>query len=62
MLRCRALGGLLHKVGLLYKDNEAQISFAYKMYKRTDAEGERLSAEFKQTFCQTVCIEFMGLW
>jgi len=56
------LGGLLHKVGLLHKDNEAQVPFAYKMYKRTDTEGERLSAEFKRTYCQTVCIEFMGVW
>jgi len=32
------------------------------MYKRTDAEGLRLCAGFKQTFCRAVDIEFMGVW
>ncbi|PPR05037.1 hypothetical protein CVT24_010183 [Panaeolus cyanescens] len=58
----RALAGLLYKVGLLPRDNEAQVSFAYKMYKRTDEEGLKLCAGFKQTFCQEVKIEFMGVW
>jgi hypothetical protein len=58
----RALGGLLYKVGLLPRDNEAQVPFAYRMYKRTDAEGIKLCAGFKQTYCQTVTIEFMGVW
>ncbi|KJA23235.1 hypothetical protein HYPSUDRAFT_138053 [Hypholoma sublateritium FD-334 SS-4] len=58
----RALGGLLYKVGLLPRDNEAQVPFAYRMYKRTDAAGLQLCAGFKQTYCQTVNIEFMGVW
>ncbi|KAH9168461.1 hypothetical protein EDB89DRAFT_1583900 [Lactarius sanguifluus] len=29
----RALAGMLHKVGLLFKDNHEQVSFAYKLYK-----------------------------
>ncbi|KAJ3502100.1 hypothetical protein NLJ89_g9037 [Agrocybe chaxingu] len=58
----RALGGLLYKVGLLPRDNEAQVPFAYKMYKRTDEEGLKLCAGFKQTYCQSVNIEFMGVW
>ncbi|PPQ80444.1 hypothetical protein CVT25_001771 [Psilocybe cyanescens] len=58
----RALGGFLYKVGLLPRDNEAQVTFAYKMYKRTDAAGIQLCAGFKQTYCQNVTIEFMGVW
>ncbi|KAH9480717.1 hypothetical protein JR316_0007317 [Psilocybe cubensis] len=58
----RALGGLLYKVGLLPRDNQAQVPFAYKMYKRTDPEGIQLCAGFKQTYCQDVTIEFMGVW
>ena len=53
---------LLHQVGLLPKDNQAQVPFAYKMYQRTDAEGEQLCAGFKQTYCQSVTIDFMGVW
>jgi uncharacterized protein (DUF2235 family) len=58
----RALGGLLHKVGLLPKDNQAQVPFAYGMYQRTDKAGVQLCAGFKQTYCQNVTIEFMGVW
>jgi len=58
----RALGGLLHKVGLLPKDNQAQVPFAYNMYQRTSKAGIKLCAGFKQTYCQNVTIEFMGVW
>ncbi|KAF8885707.1 hypothetical protein CPB84DRAFT_1850310 [Gymnopilus junonius] len=58
----RALGGFLHKVGLQPKDNQAQVPFAYKMYQRTDAAGLQLCAGFKQTYCQSVTIDFMGVW
>ncbi|KAF8158001.1 hypothetical protein B0H34DRAFT_674491 [Crassisporium funariophilum] len=58
----RALAGLLYKVGLLPRDNEAQVPFAYKMYKRVDADGLKLCAGFKQTYCQKVGIDFMGVW
>ncbi|KAF9525476.1 hypothetical protein CPB83DRAFT_859308 [Crepidotus variabilis] len=58
----RAVAGFLYKVGLLPRDNQAQVHFAYKMYKRTDSKGLRLCAGFKQTYCQHVDIEFMGLW
>ena len=50
------------KVGLLPRGNESQVSFAYKMYRRTDAEGLKLCAGFKQTYCLPVTIEFMGVW
>ncbi|KAG6816825.1 hypothetical protein H0H87_002668 [Tephrocybe sp. NHM501043] len=58
----RALAGVLHKVGLLPRDNEQQIPFAYKLYKRTDKVGLGLCAGFKQTFCQDIKVEFVGVW
>ncbi|KAL0961461.1 hypothetical protein HGRIS_006406 [Hohenbuehelia grisea] len=58
----RALAGMLYKVGLLPRDNQEQIPFAYKLYKREDKEGVQLSSGFKQTFCQDVKIEFVGVW
>ena len=62
MLCGRALAGLLYKVGLLPKDNDSQAPFAFNMYKRTDAEGLELCAGFKQTYCRSVTIDFMGVW
>lgn len=50
------------KVGLLPKDNDEQIPFGYKLYKRTDKASIELCAGFKQTYCQTVKVEFMGVW
>ncbi|KAJ3896907.1 hypothetical protein GG344DRAFT_35753 [Lentinula edodes] len=58
----RALAGMLYKVGLLPRDNQEQIVFAYKLYTRTDDAGIRLSAGFKRTYCQPVEIEFLGVW
>jgi uncharacterized protein (DUF2235 family) len=50
------------KVGLLPKDNLQQVDFAYKAYKRTDKEGIKLAAGFKQTFSRDVKVEFVGVW
>jgi len=58
----RALAGLLYKIGLLPRDNEEQIPFAYKLYTRTDDEGVRLAAGFKETFCRAVIVDFVGVW
>lgn len=58
----RCLAGMLHKVGLLAKDNQEQVTFAFEMYKRTDEEGVKQASGFKQTFSRTVDIEFMGAW
>ena len=52
----------LFKVGLLPRGNLSQVSFAYNMYKRTDAQGLNLCAGFKQTYCRPVTVEFMGVW
>jgi len=58
----RALAGMLHKVGLLPRDNQEQIPFAFKMYQKTSAAGIALAAGYKQTFCQNVQVEFLGIW
>ncbi|KAJ7701379.1 hypothetical protein B0H17DRAFT_185765 [Mycena rosella] len=58
----RALAGMLHKVGLLPRDNQEQIPFAFKLYKDTSAAGIQLAAGYKQTFCQAVKVEFLGVW
>lgn len=53
---------MLHKVGLLPAYNTAQINFAYKFYKDESAEGWKMSAEFKKTFCQNIVVYFIGIW
>ncbi|KAJ4482428.1 hypothetical protein J3R30DRAFT_2171475 [Lentinula aciculospora] len=58
----RALAGMLYKIGLLPRDNQEQIPFAYKLYSRTDDAGIQLSAGFKKTYCRPVEIEFLGVW
>lgn len=50
------------QVGLLPRDNTEQVSFAYKLYTRTDKTGIALAAGFKKTFSQDVNIEFLGVW
>ncbi|KAJ7643717.1 hypothetical protein FB45DRAFT_280795 [Roridomyces roridus] len=58
----RGLAGMLHKVGLLPRDNQEQIPFAFKMYKDTSAAGMKTAAGYKDTFCQDVTVDFMGIW
>ncbi|KDQ62836.1 hypothetical protein JAAARDRAFT_66375 [Jaapia argillacea MUCL 33604] len=58
----RALAGMLHKVGLLGKDNNEQVPFAYKIFTKTKKADHELCAGFKKTFCRTVQIEFVGVW
>ena len=53
---------MIHKVGLLPKDNFQQVPFAYKMYKRADHVGWEQSTEFKKAFSVDVNIEFIGVW
>ena len=50
------------QIGLLPRDNEEQIPFAYRLYKRTDKIGRQLAAGYKQTFCTPVMIDFVGVW
>ncbi|KAH9070704.1 hypothetical protein EDB83DRAFT_2221677 [Lactarius deliciosus] len=56
----RALAGMLHKVGLLSRDNIEQIPFAYELYKSDD--NDALAQEFKMAFSREVPIEFVGVW
>ncbi|KAI9465061.1 hypothetical protein BJY52DRAFT_1114503 [Lactarius psammicola] len=58
----RALAGMLHKVGLLSKDNHEQVSFAYKIYKSSSRKNNKLAARFKKAFSREVPIEFLGVW
>jgi uncharacterized protein (DUF2235 family) len=58
----RCLAGMLHKVGLLPAHNQAQVSFAYRMYKDDTPNGSAMSAEFKETFSQDVTVYFIGVW
>ncbi|KAJ3968463.1 hypothetical protein EV361DRAFT_415700 [Lentinula raphanica] len=58
----RSLAGMLHKVGLLPKDNFQQVPFAYKMYTRVDKIGWEQSNAFKEAFCRDVTIHFLGVW
>ncbi|KAJ6579424.1 hypothetical protein B0H10DRAFT_2099928 [Mycena sp. CBHHK59/15] len=58
----RALAGMLHKVGLLPRDNQEQIPFAFKLYHKTSTSAIQMAAGYKQTFCQDVKVEFLGVW
>ncbi|KAH9045010.1 hypothetical protein EDB84DRAFT_1634778 [Lactarius hengduanensis] len=58
----RALAGMLHKVGLLSKDNHEQVSFAYKLYKSSSRKDDKLAVRFKKSFSREVPIEFLGVW
>lgn len=58
----RALAGMLHKVGLLSRDNDEQIPFAYDVYKSDRSKDAELAAGFKDAFCRDVPIEFVGVW
>lgn len=58
----RALAGFVHKIGLISTGNEELLPFAYKLYARTDKEGEALAAGFKAAFGRDVAIDFVGVW
>ena len=58
----RALAGMLHKVGLLPRCNRQQVTFAYKMCKRSDKRGWEQSKQFKKRFSIDVHIDFIGVW
>ncbi|KAF8892870.1 hypothetical protein BD779DRAFT_1507453 [Infundibulicybe gibba] len=58
----RALCGMIHKVGMLPPQNEAQLGFAFTIYQATDLEGSKLAHKFKETFAVSVEISFLGVW
>ncbi|TFY66446.1 hypothetical protein EVG20_g4650 [Dentipellis fragilis] len=61
-IHARALAGMVHKVGLLPRDNDSQVPFAYKLYASAKHSNETLAAGFKATFSREVPIEFLGVW
>lgn len=58
----RALAGFVYKIGLISPGEKELVSFAYKLYARTDKEGQALAAGFKSTFGRDVNIDFVGVW
>ncbi|KAH9033054.1 hypothetical protein EDB84DRAFT_111459 [Lactarius hengduanensis] len=58
----RALARMLHKVGLLFKDNTEQIPFAYQLYVSDLSDSDKLVTGFKKTFSRHVPIDFVGVW
>ncbi|KAJ7579478.1 hypothetical protein C8J56DRAFT_1169757 [Mycena floridula] len=58
----RVLAAMLHKVGLLPRQNFELVQFAWSLYKRTDEAGRQLSIDFRRTFSCNVEIHFIGVW
>lgn len=50
------------QIGLLPKDNPEQVPLAYKLYQNNSKDSRALAAGFKETFCRSVTIEFVGVW
>lgn len=61
-LKILEMSSLLLQIGLLPKDNPEQVPLAYKLYKSDDKNSRQLAAGFKQTFCRSVIIDFVGVW
>ncbi|KAG8971592.1 hypothetical protein FRC05_010938 [Tulasnella sp. 425] len=58
----RCLAGMLHKVGLLPKDNDEHMAFAYQKYLDDTPKGKKTALAFKRAFSISVPIEFVGVW
>jgi len=56
----RCVAGFVEKIGLVAKDNEQILAYAYGLYERTDSEGIALAASYKRAFSRDVEIEFVG--
>ena len=56
----RAIAGLIHKCGLLYRDNENLVPYALNMYKHRKTG--KVTEGFKSNFSQHCHIYFLGLW
>lgn len=61
----RSLAGMLYKCGLLAADNDNLLEYASKIY-NTDVQKDKniatIAAGFKQTFCQSCPVHFIGVW
>ena len=49
-------------MGLLSKDNDEQIPFAYDLYKTHNDKSDKLAERFKNAFAREVVIDFLGVW
>ena len=61
----RALAGMLHAVGLLYKDSEQLVPYAREYWLQHEGEespGGRVCAEFKATMARPCPVHFIGVW
>ncbi|EJC98207.1 uncharacterized protein FOMMEDRAFT_161959 [Fomitiporia mediterranea MF3/22] len=60
----RVLSGFLQKIGLLPRENHAQIPFAWKIFKSSDCNGGLgKCSDYKKTFSFTkIEVDFLGLW
>ena len=56
----RALAGMLHKCGLLKKNNKNLLRYATRMYRFE--KDEETYKSFKETFCRECKPHFIGVW
>ena len=56
----RSLAGMLHKCGLLRKNNYSLVEYASKIY-NTKGNAE-IAAEFKERFSRSCPVHFIGVW
>ena len=56
----RAVAGFVHKCGLLHRDNENLIPYAFNMFKREYRP--YIWKGFKKTFSRPCPVYFLGLW
>ncbi len=50
------------QVGLLLTYKKKHIPIAYRLYKSTRSRDENLVSRFKDLFCRTVPVDFLGVW
>lgn len=50
------------QVGLLSKDNEELIHFAYKLYRESGTQGPHKAAAFRSKVSRSVKVNFLGVW
>lgn len=62
----RAVAGMIHKVGILPKENLQQLDFAFNIYATTGYKGYKLGQDFKRTFSSrwqsNFSVDFVGVW
>lgn len=56
----RALAGALNVIGLLHQDHDNQLEYAMKYY--LDRKYESIRADYKNSFCRSCPVHFVGVW